>query len=473
MPPKKAAAPAAAAAGPPPEEQAERLVLIEECKTLAGQRIAEQAQFQLIKEEKEKLNFLWAASKKELEDRRAEARAQDRMRADTAEAHAVELKVHKTRIKHLLFEHQGDATDGRTDGAVGLKLAQEAHRESERELKADKRDLSGVLREMETAHDEYVRTLRAEQDRAITQLRHEFERETRELGALYEERMLRLREALTRAREDEIRSVERKKTRHIATLIAAHEKAFADIRLYYNEITHSNLDLIKSLKEEAGDLKKKEAGDERVMYAIAQENKKMSEPMRKALEEVRRLRDEREVYRADIQALHEAKAAILVVQDRLENTRWEHEILEQRHLRLAAERDELYARFSAALHAVKQKAGFRGLLLESQLAAAAEEVERQSITLAEVLLAANLDPRSLGAIEKRLADAVAAKDAAVAGLQADLLRAAAAHDAALERYERAMADAGIPGEELGFRAARAADLLADLLQPGGAPAAAR
>ena len=30
-----------------------------------------------------------------------------------------------------------------------------------------------------------------------------------------------------------------------------HEKAFTEIKNYYNDITHNNLDLIKSLKEEA------------------------------------------------------------------------------------------------------------------------------------------------------------------------------------------------------------------------------
>jgi hypothetical protein len=32
-----------------------------------------------------------------------------------------------------------------------------------------------------------------------------------------------------------------------------HQKAFADIKNYYNDITHNNLDLIKSKKEEVKD----------------------------------------------------------------------------------------------------------------------------------------------------------------------------------------------------------------------------
>ena len=186
--------------------------------------------------------------------------------------------------------------------------------------------------------------------------------------------MGRTRETLNKAREEAVRAVERRKTKHIGALVAAHEKAFADIKQYYNEITHSNLDLIKVLKDEVEHLKHKEAGDERVMHTIAQENKKMSEPMRRALEEVARLRQEKEAYRAEVGVLHEAKVSALVAQDKLENLRWELEILEQRHGRVCAERDALYERFQAAMQDVKQKAGFRTLLLERRLAGAAEEV---------------------------------------------------------------------------------------------------
>jgi predicted nuclease with TOPRIM domain len=88
------------------------------------------------------------------------------------------------------------------------------------------------------------------------------------------------------------------------------------------------------------------------MYELTvplQENKKMSEPMRKAIEEVKRLKQERETYRVDLQALAEAKAYILVEQDKLENMRWEHEILEQRFQRLAAERDALFDKFQMGM----------------------------------------------------------------------------------------------------------------------------
>ena len=48
--------------------------------------------------------------------------------------------------------------------------------------------------------------------------------------------------------------MEERKNYHINELMKKHEKAFGEIKNYYNDITHNNLDLIKSLKEEASAL---------------------------------------------------------------------------------------------------------------------------------------------------------------------------------------------------------------------------
>lgn len=163
MPPKAAkpkadAAPAAAApAALDPEAETERRFLIEQCKAMKSQRIFEEAQLAQYHEEKERLNELWLAAKRDLEEVRARLRAKEREREELSEAEAVEIKVYKQRIKHLLFEHQSEATDSRTEGQVSLKLQQEKERASERELTADRRDLKAVLREAETAHEEYLK----------------------------------------------------------------------------------------------------------------------------------------------------------------------------------------------------------------------------------------------------------------------------------------------------------------------------
>jgi growth arrest-specific protein 8 len=63
-------------------------------------------------------------------------------------------------------------------------------------------------------------------------------------------------------------------------------------RTTYSDITHNNLDLIKSLKEEVTKMKKKEAQNEKLMSEIAKENKRSLEPLTNALNGAKTLRHE-------------------------------------------------------------------------------------------------------------------------------------------------------------------------------------
>lgn len=83
------------------------------------------------------------------------------------------------------------------------------------------------------------------QDRAITDLRHEFERRARDLQARYDDRIKRLHKTLEDERKEETALLERRKDRHIQELMKSHELAFSKIKNYYNDITHNNLDLIR------------------------------------------------------------------------------------------------------------------------------------------------------------------------------------------------------------------------------------
>ena len=60
--------------------------------------------------------------------------------------------------------------------------------------------------------------------------------------------MRMLREELELRRKTEIHEVEERKNSQINTLMKNHEKAFSDIKNYYNDITLNNLALINSLK---------------------------------------------------------------------------------------------------------------------------------------------------------------------------------------------------------------------------------
>ena len=57
-----------------------------------------------------------------------------------------------------------------------------------------------------------------------------------------------LRDELELKRKSEIHEIEERKNQQINQLMKNHEKAFADIKNYYNDITLNNLALINSLK---------------------------------------------------------------------------------------------------------------------------------------------------------------------------------------------------------------------------------
>jgi hypothetical protein len=168
-------------------------------------------------------------------------------------------------------------------GVTALKLAQEDHRGEESALRQDKRALKVELKEMELSHEEMIKSLQREYDMQVSRLRDDLQRQARvsqlctphlpaphpshsspqsylphawmlltakELQLKYDKKMVTLREELDLRRKTEIVEVEERKNFQISTLMRNHEKAFADIKNYYNDITLNNLALINSLKEQ-------------------------------------------------------------------------------------------------------------------------------------------------------------------------------------------------------------------------------
>ena len=401
--------------------------------------------------ERDKINTFWEITKKELEEKKAELRNKDREMEEMEERHQVEIKVYKQKVKHLLYEHQNSITQLKTDLEMATKLLQDEHRQREKELKDDKRNLKQVLKERELAHEEAVRTLKETHDKQITRIRAEFEQQAKELQGKYDKKMKNLREELEGRRKLEIHEVEERKNFHINELMKKHEKAFGEIKNYYNDITHNNLDLIKSLKEEVAEMKKKEAANEKLMFEIAQENKRLSEPLTRALKEVELLRHELSNYDKDKLSLQNTKARLLVLEDQNKQLSWEHEVLVQRFSLVQKERDELYEKFESTIYDVQQKSGFKNLLLEKKVEELEKEREKKEAQLNEVLAASNLDPVMLGNITRKLDEVLDAKNKAIKDLQYELARVTKAHNDVISVYESKLSEFGIPVDELGFK----------------------
>ena len=104
------------------------------------------------------------------------------------------------------------------------------------------------LKEKLLANEETVKILKRTYEERMSQLRSAFERQATELEAKYDLKMRALREELDLRRKTEIHEVEERKNVQINALMRDHEKAFSDIKNYYNDITLNNLALINTLK---------------------------------------------------------------------------------------------------------------------------------------------------------------------------------------------------------------------------------
>jgi growth arrest-specific protein 8 len=151
-------------------------------------------------------------------------------------------------VKHLLYEYQNNVAHLQADSERALQLEQEEHLSREQQLKKDKRVLKLELKEFELSHEDIINNLKQKHDQEITNMRNDFERQAKELHAKYERKMKVIRDDLDLKRKNEIHEIEERKNGQINALMKNHDKAFTEIKNYYNDITLNNLALINSLK---------------------------------------------------------------------------------------------------------------------------------------------------------------------------------------------------------------------------------
>ncbi|CAD7697580.1 unnamed protein product [Ostreobium quekettii] len=419
--------------------------------TLEKEKNKEEEYRNYMQLERDKINAFWEITKKELEEKKAELRNKDREIEEMEERQQVEIKVYKQKVKHLLYEHQNGIAALKADSEQAPKLQQDDFRNRRAELEGDKRLLKMDGREQELSHEELVRQMKLEQTKEITKLRQEFELQARELQLKYEKKMKLLRDDLDLRRKQEIHEIEERKNTHINDLMKKHDKAFAEIKNYYNDITHNNLDLIKTLKEDVTEMKKKETQNEKLMYEIAHENKRLSDPLTRALKEVESLRQQLANYEKDKASLQHTKARLCNTEKQFKNLEWESEVMRQRFEEVQRERDSLYEKFESSIYTMQQKAGMKSIILEKKVEGMTEEIEKKEAQIGEIIVSSNMNPASVQQINNKLEEVLNSKNRIIKALQYDVAKVSKAHNDLICVYEAKLAEFGIPPEELGFR----------------------
>jgi len=420
-------------------------------KRLNDQFVGEQQKRNYYQLERDKIYTFWEITKREMDDVNAELRNKEREQEELAERHQVEIKMYKQRFRYLLYEHQNSITQLKTAGEVELKLQQDHQRNQLAELNMDKRALLAELKEMESGQNEMLAKLKQDQEREIHNLRVEHDRRLKEILNSYDKRMKVLRENMEKDRKEQLQALENQKKQDIAQMKKMHEKALGDIKTYYNDITHNNLELIQVLKQDVAEMKKREVQHEKMMFEIAQENKRLSEPLDKAAKEEHYLDRELENYERDKKELREVKAKILITDEELKKVEWEREVLEQRYEKVRKERDVLYANLQSAVYEVQQKAGFKNMLLNKKTTLLQKKLETNAVMLGEAIGAAGIAPDKVGGVSLRMREVVDEKDQQIGNLGNDIQGISEAYNNMLATYMAKLNEYSFPVDDLGFK----------------------
>merc|ERR1712039_596798 len=175
-------------------------------------------------------------------------------------------------------------------------------------MSKEKSVLKRDMKEQQLENEDDLKMMRQGFAKALQKLRDQFENNHRQLQADYEEQVEQLKIDLELNRKVEIHEIEERKNQHINELMFNHQEAFDEIKAYYNDITFDNLQLIKSLKDEIQEKKGNEKTNQKRMQFLAQENKDLSEPLAKKLEEQRELEEKLKSFSKDKMALKNLKA---------------------------------------------------------------------------------------------------------------------------------------------------------------------
>lgn len=400
--------------------------------------------------EREKINYFWIVERKTLTEKQADLRNKTREYQDLEERQQIELKMLQQQLKHLRYHQQDEVVELKTDAELALKLQEDHHRITEAEIKKDKRALKVEMKEAEVAQVDFIRMLKMEQDHNILELRQEFDRKARDMQQKYELRMKTIRDEMEKQRKSQVQKIEEAKNAKIQEVMHKNQKDFIEIKNYYQDITNSNLDLIKRLKEEYQEIKKRENDDAKKMADLVHRNNQLKEPLKKANQDVERLEAELLAYDEDKKKLAAVKEKIKQHETQMHRMEFQHEVLQQQLKTTNAEREELYSKFQYAIYDVQQKSGLKNLLLEKKIDTVEEALETTEAQVDELMNSASVGASTANGISQKLDNVIAWKDGIVAELHEEVERIRELHRTMVKTYESKLAEYGVPPEELGF-----------------------
>lgn len=401
--------------------------------------------------EKDMVNRFYEITKGEVKQIEAELSMTDRQMEMLERDHRVHIKVHEQKVQNLEYDHKNARRQVQHDGEQDIGFELEGHNERVTQRGREKDVIKRDLREQQHANEEDVKMLRNGFAKSLAKLRETFEGNHSHLEKTYEEQVEQLKMDLELRRKVEIHEIEERKNQHINELLLNHQLAFDEIKGYYNDITHDNLQLIKSLKDEIHEMREKEKKNQKKMLQLTQENRDLTQPLEKKVADRAELEEQLKSYAKDKMALKNLRAHAKQLEERTAEAKQEYHSSEDKVRKVEKERDELQRRFQKAVREIQRKAELgKNFILEKKLEVLTSQFDERQAQLTEVLTAAKLDPTVVANVTKKLEQVLGTKNREIKELQYSVHQRTKAYNDTIRVYEAKLPALGIAAEEIGF-----------------------
>mmetsp|Transcript_94632 Transcript_94632/g.164188 ORF Transcript_94632/g.164188 Transcript_94632/m.164188 type:complete len:477 (-) Transcript_94632:176-1606(-) len=401
--------------------------------------------------EKDMVNRFYEITKQEVKQIEAELLDMDRRMEMLERDHRVHIKVHEQKVQNLEYEHKNSKRQVNQEGEMSIQKEKDIHADRVIQMNKEKIEIKRNLKEQQLANEDDVKMLRQGFAKSLGKLRETFEHNHKQLEAQYEEQVEQLKIDLELRRKVEIHEIEERKNQHINELLFNHQEAFDEIKTYYNDITHDNLQLIRELKDEIHDMREREKKNQKRMAVLTQENKDLTEPLLKKQEEQRELEEKLKSYTKDKMALKNLRAHNKQLEERIGEAKQEYHGTQEKFRKIEKERDDLYKRFQKAVREIQRKAELgKNAVLEKKLEVLQTQFDEKQGQLTEVLAAAKLDPSVVASVTKKLEQVLGAKNRQIKDLQYQVHQCTKAYNDTIRVYESKLPALGIDPEEIGF-----------------------
>jgi len=401
--------------------------------------------------EKDMVNRFYEITKQEVKQIEAELLNMDRQMEMLERDHRVHIKVHEQKVQNLEYEHKNSKRQVTQEGDMGIQKERDIHTDNVVRMNREKIDIKRELKDQQLANEEDVKMLRQGFAKSLGKLRETFEQNHRQLEAQYEEQVAQLKVDLELKAKVEVHEIEERKNQHIIELLFNHQEAFDEIKTYYNDITHDNLQLIRELKDEITGMRDREKTNQKRMAVLTQENKDLSEPLKKKLEEQGELEEKLKSYTKDKMALKNLRAHNKQLEEKIGEAKSDYRGTEEKFRKVEKERDDLQRRFQKAVREIQRRAELgKNSVLEKKLEVLQAQFDDKQAELTRVLAAAKLDPSVVASVTKKLEQVLGAKNRQIKELQYQVHQCTKAYNDTIRVYESKLPALGIDPEEIGF-----------------------